>query len=75
MKELHYRLRASWQEGIGTYDLPYPNPKRNVSLGLETHYRADQLYKGLSIGAAFGFDRGELMGNNTGGMLTLRLER
>ena len=33
------------------------------------------IYKGLSIGAALGFDRGELMGNNTGGMLTLRFER
>ncbi len=74
-KNLHYRLRASWQEGLGTYDRPYCNPKRNVSLGFETNYNASQLCKGLSIGAAFGFDRGELMGDNTGGMLTLRLER
>ena len=72
---LHYRLRASWQEGLGTYDMPYPNPKRNVSIGINTEYNADQLFQGLSIGASFGFDRGELMGNNTGGMLTLRLER
>jgi len=72
---LHYRLRASWQEGLGTYDIPYPNPKRNVSIGINTEYNADQLFQGLSIGASFGFDRGELMGNNTGGMLTLRLER
>ena len=75
-KDLHYRIRASWQEGLGTYDLPYCNPKRNVSVGLEACYDASNLiYKGLSIGAAFGFDRGELMENNTGGMLTLRFER
>ena len=72
---IHYRLRASWQEGLGTYDIPYCNPKRNVCVGLETSYDASNIYQGLSIGASFGLDRGELMGNNTGGMLTLRLER
>ena len=75
-KDLHYRLRASWQEGLGTYDMPYCNPKRNVSVGMEASYDASNLiYKGLSIGAAFGFDRGELLGNNTGGSITIRLER
>lgn len=72
---LHYRIRASWQEGLGTYDAPYPNPKRNVSLGIETTYRADRLCKGLSLGAAFGLDRGKLMGDNTGGMFTIRFEQ
>lgn len=74
-KDLHYRIRASWQEGLGTYDKPYCNPKRNVSLGIEARYNASRLLQGLSIGAAFGIDRGELMGNNTGCALTLRLER
>ena len=74
-RNLHYRLRATWQEGLGTYDMPYCNPKHNVSVGIETCYDASRLYKGLSIGAAFGFDRGELMGDNTGGSITLRLKR
>jgi hypothetical protein len=74
-RNLHYRLRASWQEGLGTYDIPYPNPKRNVSVGIETNYNADQLLQGLSIRTSFGFDRGELLGNNTGGMLTLIFKR
>lgn len=73
--ELHYRLRASWQEGLGTYDMPYCNPRHNVSIGLETCYDASRLFKGLSIGAALGLDRGELMGNNTGGVITLKLKR
>lgn len=73
--DLHYRLRASWQEGLGTYDWPYPNPKRNISLGLEASYYLHKLYRGLSAQAAFGMDRGELMGNNTGGSITFRLER
>lgn len=72
---LHYRLRATWQEGLGTYDKPYFNPKHNVSLGIEARYDLHQYVKGLSAGAAFGFDRGALMGNNTGGTLTLRFER
>ena len=74
-RNLHYRLRASWQEGLGTYDIPYPDPKRNVSVGIETDYNADQLLQGLSIRTSFGFDRGELLGNNTGGMLTLIFKR
>ena len=72
---LHYRLRASWQEGLGTYDKPYLDPKHNVSIGIEATYDASNIYKGLCIGAAVGVDRGELMGNNTGGCITLRLNR
>ena len=73
--DLHYRLRASWQEGLGNYDQPYFNPKRNISLAVEANYRLDKLYQGFSVGAAFGFDHGALRGNNTGGAITLRLER
>lgn len=72
--DLHYRLRASWQEGLGTYDMPYFDPKRNISIGLETSYNLHKLIQGLHIGAAFGMDRGELMGNNTGGAITLKFE-
>lgn len=73
--QLRYRLRASWQEGLGTYDMPYCNPKRNVSIAAEATYNCDKLYQGLRIGAAFGIDRGELLGNNTGAAITFRLER
>jgi hypothetical protein len=55
--------------------MPYCNPKHNVSIGLEACYDASRLFKGLSIGAGFGLDRGELMGNNTGGVITLKLKR
>lgn len=73
--QLHYRIRASWQEGLGTYDAPYCNPRRNVSVGIETDYHARSLLQGLHIGMALGIDRGELRGDNTGGAITLRLER
>ncbi|MDE6721320.1 MAG: capsule assembly Wzi family protein [Bacteroidaceae bacterium] len=73
--DLHYRLRATWQEGLGTYDRPYCEPQRTFSMGIEANYRLSALCRGLSIGAAFGFDHGALYGDNTGGRLTLRFER
>lgn len=74
-EKLHYRLRASWQESLGTYDSPYCSPKRNTSLGIEVNYNCTHIYKGLSFNAAFGFDRGELRGNNTGGFITIRIDK
>jgi hypothetical protein len=74
-KNLNYRLRASWQEGLGTYDHPFFESRTNMSLGIEASYQCDKLYKGLYIKAAFGIDRGELFGNNTGGTISLRIER
>lgn len=68
---LSYRVRASWQESLGTYDTPFHSPRRNVSLSAETLYDASHWWKGLSIGAAFGMDRGALLGNSTGGRITL----
>ena len=74
-KDLRYRIRASWQEGIGTYDKPYSDPRHNVSVGAEARYDLGKLCRGLSVTAALGMDRGSLMGNNTGGSLTFRFER
>ncbi len=71
LPELDYRVRASWQESLGTYDEPFRNPKRNVSISAEVNYSIDRWCKGLSLGAAFGMDRGNLLGNSTGGRLAL----
>ena len=68
---LHYRLRATWEEGLGTYDRPYFNPRRNVSISAETSYDLSSLTKGLSLGAGFAIDRGQLLGNSTGGRITM----
>lgn len=74
-KDLHYRIKASWQEGLGTYDQPYFDPKQNVSFCAEVRYDLYKIYRGLSVTAAFGMDRGTLLGNNTGGCITFRFER
>lgn len=71
LPKLRYRLRASWQESLGTYDEPYFNPKHNVSLSAETKYDISHWFNGLSVGVAFGIDRGTLLGNSTGARLSL----
>lgn len=73
--DLHYRLLTTIQNGWGTYRKPYIDPRNNFSFALEASYNLHKLYEGVSIGAAFGFDRGQLLGNNTGGTLTIKFER
>ena len=65
---LHYRIRASWQEGLGTYITPYFYPRRNFSMGFEASYRLpdSSVFKGFTVTGAYGFDNGELRGNNSG---------
>ncbi len=70
---LHYRVLATWQRGWGTYDHPLPDPQRNMSLLAEATYRFPEEHRlgGWGIKAAFGLDHGELLGNNTGGQITI----
>jgi hypothetical protein len=60
---LAYRVLATWQEGVGSYDRPYLMPRRNVSLLAEISY---QLRKGWALKCGFGADFGKILGNNRG---------
>ena len=60
---LAYRVLATWQEGVGSYDRPYLMPRRNVSLLAEISY---QLRKGWTLKCGFGADFGKILGNNRG---------
>ena len=73
LEGLHYRVLATWQRGWGTYDNPLPDPERNMSLLAEAEYRFANGHKlaGWAVKAAFGLDHGGLLGNNTGGQLTI----
>ena len=64
-----YRLLATWQEGLGTYDAPYLKKKHNVSTMLEIGYNLPR--GGWQLKGAFGADCGSLLGHNYGGQLTL----
>lgn len=67
-ENLWYRLLATWQEGLGTYDEPYLKKKHNVSTLLEVGYN---LRGGWQLKGAFGADCGSLLGHNYGGQITL----
>lgn len=45
---LRWRMLATWQEGWGTYDIPYTKKHHNVSLFGETSYRLHNLRAALS---------------------------
>lgn len=65
---LAYRLMATYQEGLGTYDQPYTKKHHNVSAMLEAAYRLPQ---GWLIKGAYGMDMGGLLGHNYGAQLTV----
>ncbi len=71
---LHYRMLGSWQKGWGTYRVPYPDPRSNLSLMLEACYKFPQTSPlgGWSITAAAGLDSGELRGTSQGLQMTIR---
>lgn len=70
-EEVHYRILFSHTRNWGTYAEPYLDIKRNVSMLVEATYSPRRL-DGWQATASFAFDKGDLMGNNIGGMLTLR---
>lgn len=67
-KRLSYRLLASWQSGLGTYENPYTCVRYNSSYMLEGIYSTTS---NLSVKAAFGLDRGSILGDNTGAQFTV----
>lgn len=69
--ELRYRLLLSRTDNWGTYSTPFKEIKRNTSSLIEVSY-APQRFSGWSITAAAATDRGDMLGNNWGGMVTLR---
>ena len=62
-ERLGYRLLTTYQNGWGTYDLPYNKKKSNLSVMLEAVYR---LENGWSFTGVYGMDNGRILGNNYG---------
>lgn len=63
-----YKILASHQHGLGTYDVPYPSPRDNTSWMAEVQYDVNSSF---GIRASMGMDRGQLRGDNTGALLVL----
>lgn len=67
-ERLGYRVLASWQEGLGTYDQPYTRKHHNVSFMAEATYAFP---KNWTVRGAYGMDFGHILGHNAGFQLTV----
>lgn len=70
LPDLYYRVLCTYTKSWGGYGTPYINPKEGVSALLETSY-APSSWKGWKIKGSFAIDRGNLMHDNTGGMISI----
>lgn len=71
--ELSYRLLATWRDGLGTYIKPYTRRREQVNIMAEANYAFRQKsLKGWSVGFEIGYDNGDIVGNNFGGMLKIK---
>lgn len=83
---IHYRFLLSAQKGWGTYDAPYDYPQYNTSMLVEVGLNSrlftclerkkestsfQQFLRGLSLRLAYGFDRGRILGDNSGMQVTI----
>ncbi len=67
-----YKLLASYQEGLGTYDNPYRKKRHNISLLLEGAYSfKGKILKGWNLKGGYGMDMGGILGHNYGFQLTV----
>lgn len=67
-----YRVLASWQEGLGTYDDPYDDIRHNVSFLIEGKYAfKSRALDGWSVKGGYAMDFGKILGNNYGFQLTV----
>lgn len=67
---LSYRAMVSYRKAWGNGYIPLTTPLHTTSVMVEARYDPARL-EGLSFGAAFALDHGTLLGNNSGGMLTI----
>ena len=63
-----YRVLATYQDGLGTYDNPYLSKRHNVSFMVEANCR---LRHGWQLRGAYAMDFGGILGHNAGMQITL----
>jgi len=66
--QLSYRLRASYQDGLGTYQNPYLKKQHNFSFAIEASYAFPC---GWTATLGYGMDFGRILGRNYGAQLTV----
>ena len=70
-KEWAYRLLLTYSRNWETYDNPFDDVKKQFSSLLEVTYSPVK-WNGWSFSISGAMDRGNLLGNNSGGMLVIR---
>lgn len=71
LRWLDYRLLFTYSNNWGTYANPFIDIKDDYSALVEFTFMPEKI-KNWNLTASFAFDRGELYGNNYGGMVTIR---
>lgn len=71
LRELGYRVVASYTRGWGTYGRPFDDVKRNVNLLVELGYTPSR-FPGWSATLTFGADRGGMLGRSNGVALSIK---
>lgn len=69
-REISYRALGGYRKSYGGGRVPFLSPKENTSFMLEAAWRPLKV-DGLAVKAQFGLDHGSLLGNNTGGLITV----
>ena len=71
-KGFAYRMLASLQDGLGTYDEPYGCRRRNFSFLIEGGYAfGGKTLSGWSLNCGYAMDFGSILGDNCGFQLTV----
>ncbi len=68
--DVQYRILLTHEKSLGTYFYPHENPKHGTFLLLEATYSPHKI-KGLNLTASYGQNKGALLGDSKGGMITL----
>lgn len=68
LDNLRYRIMATYQEGLGTYDEPYTKRRHNVSFMAEASYK---FLTNWTFTANYGMDFGSILGHNEGFQITV----
>ena len=71
LKQLGYRALFSYTRNWGTYFKPLNNIKSNFNALIELTYSPKRL-RGFEATLGVGIDRGSLIGNSTGAMITIK---
>lgn len=69
-ERLYYRLLGTYQEGWGTYDIPFTRKHHNISFLVEAGFRFNHGWK-ARLGYAMDFGSQQMLGHNAGAQLTI----